>query len=50
MVTTTRNRTGDPIRIWHQSLTVLDHVPAYSDALQQHIDSVVPLGTQVDLH
>jgi len=50
MVTPTTDRAGEPIRIWHQSLTVLAHVPAYRDALQKHIDSVVSPGTEVDLH
>lgn len=39
-----------PLRIWHQSLTVLDDVPAYRAALQAHADAVVRPDTQVVLH
>ena len=40
----------DPLRIWHQSFTVLDDVPHYRDALQRHLQSVVAETTQLDLH
>jgi Asp/Glu/hydantoin racemase len=38
------------MRIWHQSFTVLEDVPAYTARVRQHIDRVKRLGTQVDLH
>src|SRR3990172_12015999 len=38
------------IRIWHQSFTVLDNLPAYAAALQEHFAKVARAGTQVVLH
>lgn len=38
------------IRIWHQSFTVLEDVPAYAALLQQHADKVTAPGTTVVLH
>lgn len=38
------------MRIWHQSFTVLDQVPAYQALVRQHIDRVKRTDTQVDMH
>lgn len=38
------------IRIWHQSFTVLQDLPAYVDALKERIQDVVSEGTEVVLH
>lgn len=38
------------MRIWHQSLTVLDDVPHYRDALRSHLNAVASSGTTVELH
>jgi Asp/Glu/hydantoin racemase len=38
------------MRIWHQSFTVLDDLPAYRDAMERHIRKVVASDTQVVLH
>jgi allantoin racemase len=38
------------MRIWHQSLTVLDDVPHYRDALKRRVAAVSRQGTHVDLH
>ncbi len=38
------------LRIWHQSFTVLEDLPAYVDALRERIDQVVRPGTEVVLH
>jgi len=38
------------LRIWHQSFTVLEDLPAYVDALRCRIDEVVRPGTEVVLH
>ena len=38
------------MRIWHQSFTVLEDVPAYTARVRQHIDRVKRPDTQVDLH
>jgi allantoin racemase len=38
------------MRIWHQSLTVLDDLPSYANLMQQHIRRVVHPDTTVDLH
>src|SRR5689334_16879645 len=38
------------MRIWHQSFTVLEDVPAYTEAMRTHIDSVKQPGTSVVLH
>lgn len=39
-----------PMRIWHQSMTELDHNPVYRAALQGHVDRVAGPGTEVVLH
>lgn len=39
-----------PIRVWHQSLTVLDEIPAYRDALARHLRRVARPGVSVELH
>ncbi|MGI8895470.1 MAG: aspartate/glutamate racemase family protein [Casimicrobiaceae bacterium] len=38
------------MRIWHQSLTVLDDVPSYAALMQQHIRRIVRPDTEVVLH
>lgn len=38
------------MRIWHQSFTVLEDVPAYTGRVRGHVDRVKRPGTQVDLH
>lgn len=38
------------IRIWHQSFTVLDQLPAYEQALQAHFSKVARPDTEVVLH
>ncbi len=38
------------MRIWHQSFTVLDQVPAYKALVREHIDRVKRPDTQVDMH
>lgn len=38
------------MRIWHQSFTVLEDVPAYAAALQEHLDARALPGTVIDLH
>lgn len=38
------------MRIWHQSMTVLEDVPAYTERVRRHIDRVKRPGTRVDLH
>jgi allantoin racemase len=38
------------MRIWHQSFTVLDHVPHYRDALARHLSAVALPGTEIDFH
>ena len=37
-------------RIWHQSFTVLENLPAYAAALEQHFKSVARPDTEVVLH
>ncbi|MBO3093511.1 aspartate/glutamate racemase family protein [Cellulomonas dongxiuzhuiae] len=39
-----------PLRIWHQSFTVLDDVPHYDAALRRHLAAVARPGTSIDLH
>jgi len=39
-----------PIRIWHQSFTVLSDLPAYGAALQAHFRRVARADTEVVLH
>ncbi len=38
------------MRIWHQSFTVLQDLPAYADALKLRIGEVVRPDTEVVLH
>jgi Asp/Glu/hydantoin racemase len=38
------------MRIWHQSFTVLEDLPAYSQAIENHIRKVVRPDTEVVLH
>jgi allantoin racemase len=38
------------IRIWHQSFTVLDHLPAYAARLHEHFRKVARADTEVVLH
>jgi Asp/Glu/hydantoin racemase len=38
------------MKIWHQSLTVLDDLPEYAARMQAHIRNVVRPDTVVDLH
>lgn len=38
------------MRIWHQSFTVLENLPAYEAALQAHMQRVCRPGTEVMLH
>lgn len=38
------------IRIWHQSFTVLQHLPAYDSALQAHFRKVARPDTEIVLH
>jgi Asp/Glu/hydantoin racemase len=42
--------TGQGLRIWHQSYTVLEDLPAYAELLQKHADRVTSPGTSVILH
>lgn len=41
---------GQPTRIWHQSFTVLEDLPAYAGLLQRHADEVTRPETKVVLH
>ena len=38
------------MRIWHQSFTVLEQLPAYAEALRQHFKKVARPDTEVVLH
>jgi Asp/Glu/hydantoin racemase len=38
------------MRIWHQSLTVLENLPAYAERMRQHIGRIKRPDTVVDLH
>ena len=38
------------MKIWHQSFTVLEDLPAYRDAMAAHIRKVVRPDTQVEMH
>jgi Asp/Glu/hydantoin racemase len=38
------------MKIWHQSFTALDELPAYQQAIETHIRKVVSPGTEVVLH
>ena len=38
------------MRIWHQSFTVLDQLPAYAARLQEHFRKVARPDTEVVLH
>lgn len=37
------------MRVWHQSLTALDKLPGYAEALRNHFEAIAPDAT-VDLH
>lgn len=41
---------SEPVKVWHQSFTVLNDVPHYRDALQQHLSGAVGPDTEVVLH
>ena len=38
------------MKIWHQSFTVLEDLPAYQQAMEQHIAKVVRPDTHVEMH
>lgn len=38
------------VRIWHQSFTVLEDLPAYRDLLKEHLHRVARPGVTLDLH
>jgi len=38
------------MKIWHQSFTVLEDLPAYAQAMSEHIGKVVRPGTEVAMH
>jgi Asp/Glu/hydantoin racemase len=38
------------MRIWHQSMIVLEDVPAYAERVRQHVDRIRRPDTIVDLH
>lgn len=38
------------MKIWHQSFTVLDHLPAYQQAIEAHIRKAVRPDTEVVMH
>ncbi|MBV7482953.1 aspartate/glutamate racemase family protein [Bordetella sp. BOR01] len=38
------------MKIWHQSFTVLEDLPAYAGAMEGHIRKIVHADTQVDMH
>lgn len=38
------------MRIWHQSFTVLEDLPAYAERIRQHVRRVVRADTEVDIH
>lgn len=38
------------MRIWHQSFTVLDDLPAYKEALVRHLKASAEPGTEIDVH
>lgn len=38
------------MRIWHQSFTVLEDLPAYADRIRQHVRRVVRPDTEIDIH
>jgi allantoin racemase len=42
--------TAEPIRIWHQSFTVLEDLMFYAGTLQRHVRRAARAGTTVDLH
>ncbi|MEM7280261.1 MAG: hypothetical protein AAF438_01330, partial [Pseudomonadota bacterium] len=39
-----------PVRIWHQSFTVLEHLPDYAEALHKHFVRISRSNTEVVLH
>lgn len=38
------------MRIWHQSFTTIDHLPAYAERMDRHVRAVVRSDTEVVLH
>ena len=38
------------MRIWHQSMTVLDVLPAYRERIQAHAKKIVHADTEVVVH
>jgi allantoin racemase len=38
------------MKIWHQSFTVLEDLPAYRDAMAAHVRKVVRPDTEVEMH
>lgn len=38
------------MRLWHQSFTELDRLPAYRRAIEEHLEKVAAPGTEVVLH
>jgi Asp/Glu/hydantoin racemase len=38
------------VKIWHQSFTVLEDLPAYAQAMESHIRRIVNPGTEVTMH
>jgi hypothetical protein len=38
------------MRIWHQSLSDLDHAPFYRVTLRRHADAVMPPGDVAEVH
>lgn len=38
------------MRIWHQSFTVIEHLPAYTQRMAAHIARITRAGTEVVLH
>jgi allantoin racemase len=44
------SREATRMRIWHQSMTVLDDIPAYRDALEGHLRKITRPDTSVVLH
>ena len=38
------------IRLWHQSISELDHLPHYAEMLQSHATRVIDADTVLDIH
>ena len=38
------------MKIWHQSFTVLEDLPAYKAAMEKHIKKIVRPDTEVEIH